>query len=347
MSKILLISCSLFALMMMSCEEAVVLDVNFESQLVINAFFDSDSPWAVEVTKSNNSLDDRTSITYVKDARVIIYDQDNVELYELYHQGKGIYGREDYSPSPARGYSVQVTSGSKVATAYSYVPQKSKLSINTFREIGGKGQKGIEVDFQIEDQSSREAYYIWEVVPFDQKDIMQVERSELSDFFISSLNSSEKGVFDGRSNIVDQKVFGDGKFISTFNSLKDKSNTRGIIRWSNDRDIASGIISSVTGLNKKIYDSVDGLEVSQNDHFDPSEDEEENDDGLNIDGELNYKTFELRVMVISKELYDYYTSVERTQSNPNTTLNNQYPIKTNVEGGIGIFAGFSESIIRF
>ena len=57
--------------------------------------------------------------------------------------------------------------------------------------------------------------------------------------------------------------------------------------------------------------------------------------------------YELRVMSISKELYEFYSSLEEYRKFNNSSQEIPYELYTNVSNGSGIFAGFSESVIQF
>lgn len=328
-----------------ACEETVVLDVEFESRLVINSFFDSESPWKIDVSMSNNILDGDTKIENVEDARVIIYDQDGTEIYELFHVADGVYSREDFGPSPTRGYSVQVTSGSKVATAYSYAPEKSTLKINSYEEVLQGKESGVEVDFQIEDRSRIEAYYIWEIVNLknevDPGTLGQGD--QLSDDFFSSLVRETVVNTDVDREILGDGVFGDGTYSTIYNTFSGNKRSSSPIASGvlTDRQLDQSIGGNFIGKAPLIPAEQIGSLLTVLDGTDGD------GNGSTGDGDVANVAYELRVMTISSHLYDYYKSVERSRSIANTSVANQRPIYSNVEGGLGIFAGFSESSIQF
>ena len=79
----------------------------------------------------------------------------------MYHIGNGEYGQDEFSPSPKRGYSVKVSApGFRAVTAKSFVPEKSTLLINNYSITTNEKREEVEVDFEIEDQSKLESYYI-------------------------------------------------------------------------------------------------------------------------------------------------------------------------------------------
>ncbi len=335
-----------------ACEETVILDVDFESRLVINSFFDSDSPWAVEVSTSENIIDPNSHIELLENARVTIYDHNNIELYELYHIENGVYGREGYYPSPTKVYKIKVEAGAKVVTAESYVPEQSKLQINNFEVVMKDKDEGVEVDFQIEDKSDIEAYYIWEIVSLEDVEVGDDGVSsgkKLSDALIDNIENSSISSQIEKIEILGRGAFGNGTYSTVYNTLEGRQsggrfnpNVNGVFNAkdvTNDTDDIE--VSDSDEDIDIIIDDYDDLVFS----FDPNGDD---DDPIVIENETeDEEKFELRVVSISKELYLYYQSVENSKGLSNTSDSEQYPLYTNVDKGLGIFAGFSESIIRF
>lgn len=343
-SNVILLFLSLLAFS--ACEETVVLELDFESRLVINSFFDSNSPWAVEVSKSANILDDNSNIELVENARVTIYDQNNFKLYELYHLENGVYGNEDKSPFAARGYFVKVEVGAMVSTAYSYVPEKSKLKINNFSVVQEDKTEGIEVDFQIEDKSDLEAYFIWEIINLEAVEIdLSVSNGEkLSDVLINNLQGVSVVSENETREIIDVGIYGDGTYSTIYNTLDGRKGGRSVsgnrITYVDvDVDVEGKNIQAESLIDAGFYDSIILFEPNGGDDDDPPVDLGETTS--------SEPRFELRVVSISKELFDYYNSIESSRSTSNDSENSQVPIYTNIENGLGVFAGFNESIIRF
>jgi len=308
--------------------------------LVINSFFDSDSPWEVEVSTSENIIDPDSHIELLENARVTIYDENNIELYELFHIQNGVYGREGYYPSPTKVYKIKVEVGAKVVTAESYVPEQSKLKINNFEVVTKDKNEGIEVKFQIEDKSDLEAYYIWEIVDLD--DVVEgddgvTNGKKLSDALIDNIESSSITSQNEKIEILGKGLFGNGTYSTVYNTLDGRNSGGRFNPNSDDGDV------DARGIDEDIdiaVDDYDKLVFS----YDPSGDD---DPIFNEDLTNTEQNFELRVVSISKELYYYYQSAEKSKGLANISDNKQCPLYTNVDKGLGIFAGFSESIIRF
>ena len=336
-----------FSLTMTSCvEEFQIEDKDFESKLVINALFENGSAWSVDVSNSSDIFNPETKNEKITFAKVEIYDQKDEFLYELFHEGDGKYSREDYGPSPKRGYSIKVSAiGYHPVTAKSFVPEKSTLLINNFSIIHSDKHDDVEVDFEIQDRSQLESYYIWEIVSIDGEDGGTNNSSnQLSETWINELRNNPNKLVNTDREFLGNGSFGDGTYKGTYNS--NEGNRR--IGYINNA--SSGIASSSDPEEEIIslvkVDPSNGIPHEVVTHLDEHEEDDiDNDEGTD---KVVFK-YELRVMTISKELYTYYSSLEEYYQNGGNNHSNQNPFKlyTNVTNGAGIFAGLSESVIQF
>lgn len=73
----------------------------------------------------------------------------------------------------------------------------------------------------------------------------------------------------------------------------------------------------------------------------------EGGEGTDGDGEEQLNSF-LKLLSASSDIYFYYLTVEQyqQQDNNNTSTGNPIRIHSNIEGGLGIFAGYNEQFIR-
>lgn len=335
-SKIYLLMIFMSSVFMISCVEEIVFDTgDFESELVVNALFNPQSPWSVHISNTTNILDNSTKISNITNAKVEIYDQNGNSIYELEHLGNGIYGKEDYAPSPKRGYSIKVSApGYHPVTATSFVPEKSKLVINNVLITPNEDSDDVEVDFEIEDRSKLESYYIWEIVSIEKGDEGGSVNDPLSKTWIDELKNKSNTLVSDSREILGGTSFGDGTYNGTYNS----TNGNRIVLENNDPRVNYEHDVTFLGKVKPNINLPD--EINQNGYVNEVEDEE--------GGKVEVK-YELRVMSISKELFDYYSSVEEyiKFSNSNSSEGFPYKIYTNVDHGYGIFAGYSESVIQF
>jgi len=334
-----------------SCvEEYEIEDKNFESKLVIGALFDNESPWSVKVTSSSDAFDEESINENITFATVKIYDQDGGYLYDLYHQVDGIYANGDYGPSPKRGYSIKVSAtGYHAVTAKSFAPEKATLEIKDVIYANGK-ENDFEVDFEIEDKSMLESYYVWEVVSLedDSTGNTSSSSSQLSATWFNELANTDREFLEGGS-------FGDGTYQGTYSSYEGNRRMGFIANVKNNKNNkdnkddkhTSSIGHSVEHI---VFGDIDPPSGHANEivtYVDPKEDNPNQDDE---EGSKGTFTHELRVMSISKELYKFHKSLRENQIlyGEGVHSNQAAPtVFTNVSNGLGIFAGFSESVIQF
>lgn len=332
-----------FALIMMafclfSCEEEYIHDhEDFESRLVVNSLFSNDAPWSVHVSKSfivSPNVPEDNSISF---ATVEIFDQDNKFLYRLDHIGDGIYQNGDVKPSPKRGYSIKVSApGFSTVTATSFAPEKSKLIINNFSITPNEESEDLEVDFVIQDRSKLESYYIWEIVSLDGDTEGQSATDPLSKTWIDDLTNNSNNLVDNSREILGGSLFGDGTYNGSYTS---KDGNRPVIV----KDIIDPFNNNVQELEEM---KIINIDTDLPEDF-VREDDVDGNPVIDEEGDKSTVKYELRVMSISKELFTYYTSVEKIlQQNNNSEDWLQKPY-TNVANGLGIFAGYSESVIQF
>jgi len=326
---------------MTSCEEVFELDdSDFTSRLVINEMFNDQSPWSIEISDSYFKIGGSADL--ITNAKVEIYDQNGIYIYELFHEGLGIYSQEDFGPSPKREYSVKVSApGYQAVTATSFVPEKSKLSINSFSIIPNEKTEDVEVDFVIEDKSKLDSYYIWDIVSID-GDIEGGEYEnpkQLSETWIDDLTNNSNDLITDQREILENNSFGDGTYSGTYSSL------------DGNRRISNVVGNNDVGLFNYAHEIVPVNKLdpknSQTEVFNHGDVFDENTAEGGEAEKVLFK-YELRVMTISKELFDYYISLEEHYRNQSNNSNQpKIPIYTNVSGGQGIFAGFSESVLPF
>jgi len=330
-----------------SCvEEFVIEDETFESKLVVNALFDSESPWSVEVSNSADIFKAGSKNEAITFATVEIFDQNNDFLYELYHQGEGVYGRDDFSPSPKRGYSIKVSApGYRTVTGKSFVPEKSTLVINSFSIFENKEREDLEVDFSIEDRSKLESYYIWEIVSLTSGEDgdTSTTSSQLSDTWINDLTNNPNDLINSDRKFLENGSFGDGTYQGSYSSTEGNRGVNVFSGWNT----AAGFSTNKIGKMAHVDPDINVPDVIANHNTknigNGSDDENEGE------AERKVYKYELRVMTISKELYNYYSSLEEYYQNGGSNHSNQWPFElyTNIKNGAGIFAGFSESVIQF
>ena len=220
-------------------------------------------------------------------------------------------------------------------------PKSQNCKIDNFSVIANEKNEDLEVDFVIEDKSELESYYIWEIVNIDPNgDGGQTENTNpLSQTWIDDLTNNPNHLITGQREILENNSFGDGTYTGTYSSL------------GRNRRISKGVGSGETELYNYAHETA-ALDKDPNDtnpdFISQTGVSDDNSSGGEEADKVIHK-YELRVMSISKELYDFYSSVEENYRNKDNNHSNQVikPTYTNVSGGLGIFAGFSESVLQF
>ncbi len=323
----------LLALFFYSCEEEYVLEgVEFESSLVVNSMFSSGVPWSISVTGSRNILDNNVGFNIVEDAEVGIYDDEGKHLYNLELDESGNYVGEK-SPLHGKSYNLKVSAtGFKSVYAHEDVPYQGELKVDKYEITDPEGNVETELIFHI-GKTDEETYLVWELykeselgedgIPEHDRSLVHAWINQLSTHPYAFLKS-------GKSNVV--KTF-DGSVVTTLEELenKDDHNKEQLIKNDNEASI-----KIVGNLDLKIHggDGENGEGGGDGD-----------DDG---EEEIEEDKYELRVMTISKELHDYYQSLDSYfKFNPKSSSIPPNKIHTNIKNGHGIFASYHEQVITF
>lgn len=148
-----------------SCVDDYEIDnKDFEPSIVVNSLFTPDSLWTLSLCTSRNIYDPNSQFTPIVDATIIITELNGTNLCRLYHIGEGKYKSEDCAPKSERSYRLTVDSQDygKV-TATSSTPQKAIVTVQPLQE---NPTEDI-IDFEIEEQSVLNDFYIWDLVELE------------------------------------------------------------------------------------------------------------------------------------------------------------------------------------
>jgi len=294
-----------------ACEEDISIKRNteFQKQIVVNSIFYSDSTWAMRLTTSRDLLDPNDQIDQIKDAKVVILNRAGQTVCELYHAGAGLYLNTVVRPSPNSYYKVHIYSKKYgYVTAESTVPPRPVIENFEVTETTGQDSGHADVKFDIVQQNGTSNYYIWDVV----------------------------------------------YEVNTTNSNPNSSNLHfDVSQWVSDLNTNLG---NVTPNRSKIYassqDFVGGTNFTTllTAPLTPGSVSDSNGGGGKGDGSVSPDTSipstpkpMLRIMSVSKELFNYFKSVEHyiRYQNVNSSLSEPAELYHNVEGGLGLFAGYS------
>lgn|GEM_PF-2450556 len=336
-----------FILAFSSCEVEYEIDTtDYERSLVVNSLFSHDRPWSISVTNSKNLLDNEDVIDVVDNASVEIYNNNGEYLYDLYLDEEGNYSNEDRGPSYGQCYSVKVSASNfETVVAKDKVPQEGTLTINkTFIKDEKDNIIDTEISFFIGKQD-QETYLVWELYTEEEigeEGIPEIDRN-LTNSWLNELYKNPRSIILGGGSTKVEKTF-DGNVTTTLNTLLllDEGGRHSGLNIGN-----SGIITNNDQLSRtKKLDTDDLSEVLPlNLGSGEGTDAEDTDGG---DEEVVSDKFELRVMTISKELHDYYKSVEEYYKfNPTSTVVQPSKVHSNVKNGYGMFAGYHEKVVTF
>ena len=110
-----------------SCETIVNVDLpEHKPVIVVNSFFNPDSIWEVNLTRSQGALENG-SIQNIIDAKVEVFESGKL-FAGLKHIGQGNYRAENSTSLPGKTYELRVSApGYKPITANDIVPQKVEI----------------------------------------------------------------------------------------------------------------------------------------------------------------------------------------------------------------------------
>ncbi len=300
-------------LMLISCQKDIDLDFqNFESNLVVNGIFNSEDQWKVDVSSSANLLDVNSYIQKIDDAYVTIQDLNSGEVIELVHtiapSNKGSY----YSASVPKefvDYKLSVEKeGYKTATAINAIPSEIDVVFLDTSLVEVEGELALKVDFKINDNGDEENFYVWDL-----------------------LYNKEEEQFQGGGGTITSGIL-PSDLGATLESVDDNAEI-----LNEESNVQSKLFISDHTFNGAEYNTTF---LTYNDNIVSSS----NPGSPNQSADLE---LQLRVLAVSRDLYDYLKSLEASyrSQNINTSNINPVDIDFNVDGGLGIFGAYKMHII--
>ncbi len=305
------------AILFTSCERDLNLDIDFESKLVINSTFSPGEQWLVHVSKTGNILDDEERIENIPNADVFIRNKETNQEFDLNYVGNGNYMSLEDVPSEGIDYELVVSAEGfdEVCSSNKISPNPIIADLDTTELFLPDGQKALKIVFDILDESSEENYYIWDLV---------IEISDPSD--ISGESVSIQGILETEDSNVD-----------------DVSNP-------DDRTGHGRIFLSDDAFNGTRYNT-SFINIVDETNYVKDGNEQNGGSGSNGGGQLSDDaeyTYKLRVLSVSKDLYEYYKSIDiyKWNSDVNSNLSQPTQIYSNIKNGYGIFGAYNQQIIE-
>lgn len=188
-----------------ACEMGVEIDVPKEKpKLTLNSYFTTDSLWVARVTLSRYILEDDYNYDDVKNALVVIY-QNNIALDTLEHDGYQSYVSKNNRPVNNGLYEIRVKAeGYESVSASSFIPLA--VPIENVEVTGAENNYTVKVKFQ--ERLGEENFYIIKAEMEETKIDNQTGKTYVarSPIYLES----DDPLFNGEDYYYDGFIFGDG-----------------------------------------------------------------------------------------------------------------------------------------
>jgi len=257
----------------------------------------------VELSSSRNIFDPNSKILAIQNAVVEVTDNKTNETYRLYTLANGIYQSDDFRPEYGGSYTINVD-----AEGYDSVMATSEIPYPAFIKEPSAEQG------QFNDEGDRELFV----------DLEFYSESDEQQYYVwEILDEDNPGDLDFSYNdILENPVL----------LYSEDNNTESILA---DESFQTRVFLTNEGMNNAPVQTsfVTMIEPAIGAQFGDEFNEDPNADVL----------LTVRVMTVSKDLYEYFKSVEiyRLRGTVNSSITQPVNIHSNVEGGLGIFAGLT------
>ena len=316
MRAIGLLSLILYILVFTGCEEDYTLPSNndYKEKIVVNSVFHSDSSWQIKLTSTRNIFKSGSQIRPITDATVSILDKNGQTVSSLSHINNGLYTSRNSFPKQNEIYTLVIYSPTYGSVrSSSRIPVRAQVTDLEIVQPDEIEEKYL-VNFKINDANPERNYYLWELITIG------------ADQLPGSNSGNEGFHFD-----VNRWVTNLDRQIQHIRNNKIKS------------DLIAGPKNFNGGTHTTSVIAYSDLFKTG---FGDSENDDNNEGGIEIvdpeGGIKGVKTY-LRVMTMSEDLYQYFRSVENYlfYRDHNSSLVEPVDVYHNIDGGIGIFAGYS------
>jgi len=258
----------------------------------------------VELSSSRNIFDSNSKIVAIQHAVVEVTDNKSNQTHRLYTSSNGIYQSDDFRPEYGGSYTINIDAeGYESVQATSEIPYPAFIKEPTAEEgqFNEEGLRELFVDLEFYSESDEQQYYVWEIIDEDDKSGLDFSYNDILENPV--LLYSED---NNTESILADESFQTRVFL-TNDGMKDKP-------------IQTSFVTMIEPA----------LAFQFGDEVDP-------------DSEDNGVVLTVRVMTVSKDLYEYFKSVEiyRLRGTVNSSITQPVNIHSNIEGGLGIFAGLT------
>jgi len=301
---------SLLVLLCISCSN----DFSSETEttlkkIVLNSVFTPGETMSIHLTTTKKILDPNSDFLDIVSADVEVLDHASGEVFRMNHIGDGHYESDEFRPYFGREYSVTAH-----AAGFESVSATSKVPVQAFVTQTDVYQ-GSEF-FEVNGVTKRELFVNLE---------FNSESTE-TQYYVWEIIDDEAAApstdFDF-GDVADGPVLLYSEDSNTESVLADESfQTRVFLT---DDGSQGTLASSFVTLTEPVAAFQFG------DVTDPDAD----------------VLLKVRVMTVSKDLYDYYRSIEiyRLRGEVNSSITQPVEVYSNIDGGLGIFAGLTAEIL--
>lgn len=274
--------------------------------MVLNSVFTPGELMTVHLATTRQILNPNSTFANIKSADVEITDNNTSEVYRLTHIGDGNYRTDDFRPTFGGSYSVTAH-----ADGFESVEATSNVPLQAFVT-----QTDVYQGDFVNDGEKRELFVNLEF------------RSESTEtqYYVWEIINEERQV----SNDFDFNDVADGPVLLR----SGDSRTESVLA---DESFQTRIFLIDDGSQGPIETSF----VTETDPVIAFQFGENTDEDADV-------LLEVRAMTVSKDLYEYFKSVEiyRLRGEVNSSLTQPVDIYSNIDGGLGIFAGLTSEILK-
>jgi len=297
-----------FLLVLTSCEKTIEIDYpEFKPNLVISSTPSPDLSWRVNVSYSKNVLESLNT-QYEGNATVIIKNVYTLERIHLKYEGEGDYVLYNAFPKPGHTYELNVhVDDYPMVKATTYIPKTIDAEVTAAQTLTYEGKKAIRVDFEIKDNDESRNFYIYEILSLDS---YLPDPGNLKEF-INSPIKNWLSTIDGNTGYIVDNVGKQSKLFVTDDSFKGA--------------VLNTSLVSYVEQDRKLPNPPDQYPELP---------------------EPDLAKSKLKLSSVSRDMFLYSKSRELIllKNTVNSSLSTPQEPYSNIENGLGLFAGFNNAI---
>lgn len=314
-----------------SCEDRRSLQIDdFEKEVVLNSIISTDNQWEISLNYTN-SIFDNTEFEIINEAEVFILDLETQEKFYLDFSRAQTYKNEAY-PEEGHHYQVCAKVGENpIIKSTSYIPNVLDVNVNQTSFTDENGQAQLEIDIELNDNPLEDNYYMLELLPANNP---ESNIDPTSNNFQNQINdnSTSKGdvqINGDRPVVKDENVINIVSNKESISKIKDKALSSPV--FLTEADVYEGKISNTLILTPEVLTSNQTIEGPIG-----------TPENTNTTTTKPRPKFQLNVMAVSSELYNFLQSYEnyKNSSFQNSSVSDPESIYSNIINGRGVFGGY-------